>query len=103
MKDEVNEVELNGINYKLRKPGEYRVIKAYGNENKDMADILRDLIVICVEEPKLTTEEVEDIDGFLHLGLKVLEFVEQNFREFGEDAYLKKRTAQILKEKSNVK
>ena len=96
MKDEI---ELNGISYKLKKPGEYRIIKAYGNENKDMADILRDLIVICVKEPELTTEEVEDIDGFLHLGFKVLEFVERNFRGLGEDKYLKKRTAQILKEK----
>lgn len=100
MKDEV---ELNGVKYKLRKPGEYRIIKAYGNDTKDMADILRDLIVICVEEPKLTTEEVEDLDGFMHLGFKVLEFVEKNFRELGEDKYLKKRTTQLLKEKSKAK
>ncbi|MHC1623438.1 MAG: hypothetical protein ACXQTR_02465 [Candidatus Methanospirareceae archaeon] len=97
-KDDI--IEVNGIKYKLKKPGEYRIVKAYGNENKDVADIMRDLIVICVEEPKLTTEEVEDLDGFLHLGLKVLEFVERNFRGLEEDAYLKKRTAQLLKEKS---
>ena len=100
MKDEV---ELNGIKYKLKKPGEYRVVKALGNDFKDFADMLRDLILVCVEEPELTAEGVEELDGFMHLGFKVLEFVQKNFRELGEDKYLKKRTAQLLKEKSKVK
>ena len=101
MKDDI--VKLNGIEYKLRKPGEYRVLKAYGNDFKDMADILRDMILACVEEPELTAEEVEDLDGFLHLGFKVLGFVEKNFRELGEDKYLKNRKAQLLKGKSEAK
>jgi len=100
MKDKI---EINGREFQLKKPGEYHIIKAYGTESKDMADILRDLIMICIEEPKLTAEEVEGMDGFLHLSLQVLEFVEKNFRELSEDAYLKKRTEQLLKKKSKAK
>ncbi len=75
-------VEIGGKAFELEKPSGYRLLKTIG-EDKDPADITRDLILLTVKEPKLTKEEVEELDPetFFTLGAKVSEFVGEDLKK----------------------
>lgn len=85
-------IELEGITYKIKKPG-YKILKLIGNLDKkkveegnpdEVADVYRDLILLSVEEPKLTKEEVEELEVFFELGEEILEYSTGNLKVFRE-------------------
>ena len=75
-------VEIGNRVFVLEKPSGYKLLKAIG-EDKDHADITRDLILLTVKNPKLTKEEVEKLDPetFFTLGAKISEFVERDLKK----------------------
>lgn len=54
------EVEINGKKFVLSKPSGYKLLKVV-DQSKDTADLMRDLIQICIE-PKLSKEEIEALE-----------------------------------------
>ena len=75
-------VEIGNRVFELEKPSGYKLLKAIC-EDKDHADITRDLILLTVKNPKLTKEEVEKLDPetFFTLGAKISEFVERDLKK----------------------
>ena len=75
-------VEIGNRVFELEKPSGYKLLKAIG-EDKDHADITRDLILLTVKNPKLTKEEVEKLDPetFFTLGAKISGFVERDLKK----------------------
>jgi hypothetical protein len=75
-------VEIAGRVFELEKPSGYRLLKAIG-EDKDQADVTRDLILLTVKEPKMTKEEVEELDPeiFFTLGAKISELVREDVKK----------------------
>lgn len=88
-------IELEGITYQIRKPG-YKILKLIGKLGKldkkkadnlntdEVADLYRDLILLSVEEPKLTKEEVEELEVFFELGEEILEYATGGLKGFRE-------------------
>lgn len=76
------ELDINGKKFVLEKPSGYKLLKAVG-ENKDAAEQIRDLILVCIKEPKLTKEEVENLDAevFFTLSLKVNELLAEDLKK----------------------
>ncbi len=70
------QVEIGDRVFKLEKPGGYKLLKVV-DEGKDAADLMRDLILVCIKEPKLKREEVEEMDPetFFTLSAKVNELI----------------------------
>lgn len=76
------EVEIGDRVFQLEKPSGYRLLKAVSRE-KDEADMMRDLILICVKEPQLTAEEVENMDSetFFTLSAKINELLSDDVKK----------------------
>ena len=74
-------VEIEGRTFELEKPSGYKLLKVV-DEGKDAADLMRDLILVCVKEPELTAEEVEEMDGksFFTLSAKVNELIADDLK-----------------------
>ncbi|WP_290597039.1 MULTISPECIES: hypothetical protein [unclassified Archaeoglobus] len=76
------EVKIGDKVYELEKPSGYKLLKAVG-EDKDPADITRDLILLTVKEPKLTKKDVEEMDPetFFTLGAKINELIGEDLKK----------------------
>ncbi|AIY89889.1 hypothetical protein [Geoglobus acetivorans] len=53
------------------------------DEGKDAADLMRDLILVCVREPELAAEDVEkmDAESFFTLSAKVNELIADDLKK----------------------
>lgn len=73
-------VEVNGQIFELEKPSGYKLLKV--TDNSDPADQVRDLIFISLKEPKLTKEEIENLDAntFFVLAAKVNELLADDLK-----------------------
>jgi len=80
------EIKIGEEVFKAHKLSGYRLLKTIGRENADAADMYRDLILACVEEPQLSREEVEEMDPktFLKLGLELLKVHQVDLADFRE-------------------
>lgn len=65
-------VEVAGTTYTLRRLSEYELLKIYGSEH-DVADRYLDLIDASLVEPQLARDEIAGMDGFIALGLAILD------------------------------
>ena len=83
---ELFEIKIGEQIFKARKLSGYRLLKTIGRENIDAADMYRDLILACVEEPMFTRKEVEDLDPetFLKLGLELVKMHQGDIQDFRE-------------------
>lgn len=79
------QVNIGNRSFELVKPSGYKLLKIVG-DGKDAADLMRDLIIICVKEPKLTAEEVEEMDTetFFTLSAKVNELIADDLKNLQE-------------------
>jgi len=64
----------------------------FGDRNKDLADLYRDLILTCVEELELTKEQVEEMDTaiFMKLGAEITK-LQGDLKNFQDIANLSRR------------
>lgn len=69
------------------------LLKVFGDGNKDPADLYRDLILTCVEEPELTKEHVEEMNAttFLKLGAEITKLHACDLENFQNIANLRKK------------
>ncbi len=76
------EVKIGDRIFRLEKPSGYKLLKALG-DNKDPADVSRDLILAVVKEPKLSREEVENLDAetYFTLSAKITEFISDDLKK----------------------
>jgi len=79
------DVKIGDRIFKLEKPSGYKLLKVV-DQGKDAADLMRDLILICVKEPSLTTGEVESMDAetFFTLSAKVNELLADDLKNLQE-------------------
>ncbi|RLI77424.1 hypothetical protein DRP04_11405 [Archaeoglobales archaeon] len=87
------ELQIGGQTFKVQKLSGYRLLKVFGDGNKDPADLYRDLILACVEEPKLTKEQVEEMNAatFLKLGAEITKLHASDLENFQNIANLSKK------------
>lgn len=81
---EVCQITVDSTEYTVEKLSDYRLLKVYGGEGKDTADMYRDLIAASVIEPKLTKAEIEEMAGgtFLRLGAEIMHLYEDQLKDF---------------------
>jgi len=78
----MKEIKIGDTVFKIKKLSGYKLLKQFG-ANKDIADTYRDLILACVEEPKLSKKEVEEMDSrvFLKLGAEIIKLHAPDLKE----------------------
>jgi|Deesub1362A_J573_1020465.scaffolds.fasta_scaffold00761_18 hypothetical protein len=83
---ELTELKIGETVYKVQKLSGYRLLKTVGREDKDPADMYRDLILACIKKPKLTKKDVEEMDAaeFLRLGVELLGIHRGDLQDFRE-------------------
>jgi len=87
------ELQIGNQTFKVQKLSGYRLLKVFGDGSKDPADLYRDIILACVEEPQLSKEEIEEMDAttFLKLGAEITKLHAGDLENFQDIANLNKK------------